>query len=315
MGLMNILYKSENGIKMSVQSDIIKWQEYLRSERGFSNHTIISYTHDMVDFVNFIKNHEGKDPNLDDIINTDIHTVRSWLSMRKSDDYAASSSARSLSGVKSFYKFIYQVTNQSNNAILAMRSPKKSQVIPKALSFDNVMLAINSSPEFEKKDWLAIRDKALIMLIYASGLRISEALALCKKDLNSDYFVIKGKGGKERVVPVLSEALSIINQYLALLPFHIESTEPIFRGEKGNVLSTGVFSRQLIKLRRSIGLPEHTSAHAFRHSFATHLLENGADLRSIQELLGHSDLSTTQRYTKVNIEHLAKSYKAAHPFE
>ena len=299
---------------MSLQSDITKWQEYLRSERGFSNHTIISYVHDMEDFVDFIKNHEGEEPTLDDIIKTDIHTVRSWLSMRKNEDYAASSSARSLSGIKSFYKFIYQVTNQANHAVLAMRSPKKAQVIPKALSFKDVMLAINSSPEFEKNDWLAIRDKALLMLIYACGLRISEALAICKKDLNSDYLVIKGKGNKERIVSMLGEAISAINQYLELLPFQIDNAEPIFRGEKGHVLSTGVFSRQLIKLRRSIGLPEHTSAHAFRHSFATHLLENGADLRSIQELLGHSDLSTTQRYTKVNIEHLAKSYKAAHPF-
>ena len=299
---------------MSLESDIIKWQEYLRSERGFSNHTVISYVHDIHDFINFIKNHEGKDPNLDDLIKTDIHTVRSWLSMRKNEDYAASSSARSLSGVKSFYKFIYQVTNQTNNTVLAMRSPKKAQIIPKALSFDDVMLAINSSPEFEKNDWLAMRDKALLMLIYASGLRISEALAICKKDLNSDYLVIKGKGSKERIVPMLNEALSSINQYLSLLPFQIDNSDPIFRGEKGNILSTGVFSRQLIKLRRSIGLPEHTSAHSFRHSFATHLLENGADLRSIQELLGHSDLSTTQRYTKVNMEHLSKSYKAAHPF-
>ena len=297
-----------------LQADIIKWQEYLLSERGYSNHTIISYTHDIEDFIGFIKSHEGREPILDDIIKMDIHTIRSWLSMRKTSDYAASSISRALSGIKSFYKFIYQVTGESNHGVLSMRSPKKAQIIPKALSFSDVMLAINSSHEFEKNDWLAMRDKALLVLIYASGLRISEALAICKKDLNNDYLVIKGKGGKERIIPLLSDAYTTINQYLAIVPFPIDSTAPIFRGERGNVLSTGVFSRQLIKLRRSIGLPEHTSAHAFRHSFATHLLENGADLRSIQELLGHSDLSTTQRYTKVNMEHLSKSYKAAHPF-
>ena len=299
---------------MSLESDIIKWQKYLRNERGYASHTIISYLHDIEDFVNFIKKHKNKNPDLDDIINTDIHIMRSWLSMRKSADYAASSSARSLSGVKSFYKFIYQVTSKANHAILAMRSPKKAQILPKALSFENVMLAINSSPEFEKNDWLAMRDKSLLMLIYAAGLRISEALGICRKDLSSDYLVIKGKGQKERIVPLLDGALSTINQYLALLPFPINQDESIFRGEKGGALSAAVFSRQLIKLRRNLGLPEHTSAHAFRHSFATHLLENGADLRSIQELLGHSDLSTTQRYTKVNIDHLTKSYKSAHPF-
>jgi integrase/recombinase XerC len=299
---------------MSLQSDIIKWQKYLRSERGFSNHTIISYLHDLENFIGFIKNHQGSEPSLEDIIKADIHIVRSWLSMRKNQDYAPSSSARSLSGIKSFYKFIYQVTNQANQAVLGINTPKKAQVIPKALSFTDVMFAINSSLAFQKKDWLATRDKALLMLIYASGLRISEALAICKKDLNSNYLVIKGKGNKERVVPMLEDASYAVNQYLELLPFHIDNADPIFRGEKGHVLSTGVFSRQLIKLRRNIGLPEHTSAHSFRHSFATHLLENGADLRSIQELLGHSDLSTTQRYTKVNIEHLSKTYKAAHPF-
>jgi len=296
-----------------LQADIIKWEEYLRSERGYSNHTIISYLHDMKDFMSFIKIHEGHEPGLDDIIKMDIHTIRSWLSMRKTSDYAASSSSRALSGIKSFYKFIYQVTGEANHGVFAMRSPKKVQIIPKALSFNEVMLAINSD-EFKKNDWLAMRDKALLVLIYASGLRISEALAICKKDLNNDYLVVQGKGGKERIVPLLPDAHIRINQYLDLLPFPLDSNAPIFRGEKGRVLSTGVFSRQLIKLRRIVGLPEHTSAHAFRHSFATHLLENGADLRSIQELLGHSDLSTTQRYTKVNMEHLSKSYKAAHPF-
>ena len=299
---------------MSLQSDIIKWQEYLRSERGYSKHTIISYLHDLEDFLGFIKTHEGKDPLLDDIIKIDIHTVRSWLSMRSTSDYAASSSSRALSGVKSFYKFIYQVTGDANHGVLSMRSPKKAQIIPKALSFEDVMLVINSSKDFEKNDWLAMRDKALLILLYATGLRISEALALCSKDLNNDYLVIKGKGGKERIVPLIPDANAIIQQYLSILPFAIDATDPMFRGEKGRILSTGVFSRQLIKLRRNIGLPEHTSAHSFRHSFATHLLENGADLRSIQELLGHSDLSTTQRYTKVNMEHLSKSYKAAHPF-
>jgi integrase/recombinase XerC len=149
------------------------------------------------------------------------------------------------------------------------------------------------------------------MLIYASGLRISEALSITQNHLKSEYIIIKGKAAKERMVPWIEEAKIAIMNYLAKLPFALDNGEPIFRGEKGKVLSTGVFSRQLISLRRSLGLPEHTSAHAFRHSFATHLLESGADLRSIQELLGHSDLSATQRYTKVNIEHLTKSYNKA----
>lgn len=299
---------------MSLELDIIKWQEYLRMERGFADNTVISYKNDLEDFIAFVKSYESKNPNLDDIIFADINTVRGWLSSRKNDNYASSSSARALSGIKSFYKFIYQISGNANQAVLSMRSPKKTQVIPKALSFDDVMSAIDSASEFEKNDWLASRDKALLMLLYSAGLRISEALSLRKKDLASDHVVILGKGKKERIVPLLDKARHSLEKYLELLPFAVSNDAPIFRGEKGGVLATGVFSRQLIKLRRSIGLPEYTSAHAFRHSFATHLLENGADLRSIQELLGHRDLSTTQRYTKVNIDHLSKSYKTSHPF-
>ena len=297
-----------------MQEMIKSWLEYLRHERGYSEHTITSYGHDIGDFIVFIRNHTSFDPSIDDLIQIDIQTLRSWLSSKKISNYSASSVGRSLSGVKSFYRFLHQMTGLTNHAILAINSPKKSKPIPKALSFDEVMLAIHSAEDLTKSGWLGMRDKALILLLYASGLRISEALSLTKKDLTGEYIVVKGKGGKERLVPWLIEAKNAINDYLSNIPFEITESEPVFLGEKGKVLGTGVFSRQLIKLRRSFGLPEHTAAHAMRHSFATHLLERGADLRSIQELLGHSDLSTTQRYTKVNLDHLSKSYNNAHPF-
>ncbi len=292
---------------------INKWLEYLRHERGYSAHTIVSYRHDIESFIAFVRGYIGAEVTIAELGKLDLQTVRSWLSSRKMSNFAASSSGRSLSGVKSFYKFIYQVTGNANHAVIGSRSPKKGKTLPKALSFEEVMLAINSAHEFEKSDWLALRDKALMMLIYAAGLRISESLSITKSHLGNDYIVMKGKGGKERIVPWIDDAKAAVMEYLDIVPFDIEAGESIFRGAKGNVLSTGVFSRQLIKLRRSLGLPEHLSAHAFRHSFATHLLERGADLRSIQELLGHSDLSTTQKYTKVNIDHLTRVYNKSHP--
>lgn len=299
---------------MNLEIGIKKWSEYLRVESGFSEHTIASYLHDLNDLIEFLTKHNASVPSLNDLENIDTKTIRSWLSQRKISEYSSSSSKRALSGVKSFYRFLHQITGNSNSAIFAISGPKKPEIIPRALSLEDVMSAINSSDDFSKNDWIAKRDKALITLIYSCGLRISEALAITKESLLKDYIVVKGKGSKERIVPFIQVALVSINDYLEYLPFEVSNKDPIFLGEKGGVLSTGVFSRRLIKLRRNLGLPEHLSAHAFRHSFATHLLENGADLRSIQELLGHEDLSTTQRYTKVNLDHISKSYKAAHPF-
>lgn len=287
---------------------IEKWLQYLKHEKGYSEHTIISYKHDIEDYISFLVEYSGDKPSFDEICEVDLQTLRSYLSKRKIKNFSNSSSSRSLSGIKNFYRFIYQITNISNDAIINIKSPKKQQAIPKALSYSEVMSAINASID---DNWISIRDKALLMLIYGTGMRISEALSVTKKHLQGDYIVIKGKGSKERMIPWIGEARNLLEQYLDNMPFDIKDDEPIFRGEKGKVLSTGVFSRRLINLRRSLGLPEHMSAHSFRHSYATHLLENGADLRSIQELLGHSDLTSTQRYTKVNLDHLIKSYNKA----
>lgn len=287
---------------------IEKWIEYLTHEKGYSKHTIISYKHDIEDYILFLTEYFEEKPSFDEVCNIDLQTLRSYLSKRKIKNFLNSSSSRTLSGIKNFYRFIYQVTNISNDAIINIKSPKKQQNIPKALSFSEVMLAINSRPE---DNWISIRDKALLMLIYGTGMRISEALSITKKHLQGEYILIKGKGSKERMIPLIDEAKSLANKYLENMPHELEDDDPIFRGEKGGILSTGVFSRRLIDLRRSLGLPEHLSAHSFRHSYATHLLENGADLRSIQELLGHSDLTSTQRYTKVNLDHLIKSYNKA----
>lgn len=288
-----------------------KWLEYLKHEKGYSDHTIISYKKDIEDFVAFLSDYNNGQPSFEDMKKVDLQTMRSYLSKRKISSFSNSSSARTLSGIKNFYRFIYQVTNFSNDAAMNIKSPKKAQTLPKALSFSEVMSAINNMDFDDKEQWVNLRDKALLMVIYSTGMRISEALSITKKQLGSEYIIVKGKGSKERMIPWINEARNVINNYMEILPFAIEQDDMIFRGIKGGVLAAGVFSRKLVSLRRSLGLPEHLSAHAFRHSYATHLLENGADLRSIQELLGHADLTSTQRYTKVNLDHLIKSYNKA----
>jgi integrase/recombinase XerC len=250
---------------------------------------------------------------LDDIFNITIRTIRSWLAKRKINKFSNSSTLRALSSIKNFYKFLYLETGTMNDIIFSISGPKKTNLLPKALSKDNTEYAINNIANFSKEQWIAKRDVAILTLIYGSGLRISEILSITKKHLKEEIIRIVGKGKKERIVPWIDYVKNSINDYLNCIPYEIEENSPVFLGKNGKKLQAPVFRRQLTKLRRALGLPESTTPHTFRHNFATDLLENGADLRSIQELLGHKNLSTTQNYTKVNFQHLYNSYISAHP--
>jgi integrase/recombinase XerC len=200
-----------------------------------------------------------------------------------------------------------------NNIIFSISGPKKPDSVPKALSEADTENAIDKINNFSKESWLGKRDIAILMLIYSAGLRISEILSITKKHLEADNIKITGKGGVDRILPWIDSVKLTILDYLSELPYYIEDNVPIFLGRNGKKLQAAVFRRQLMKLRRAFGLPESTTPHTFRHNFATHLLENGADLRSIQELLGHKNLSTTQNYTKVNFQHLYSTYLSSHP--
>lgn len=291
-----------------------EWRNYLERRRNFSTHTVTSYLRDLEHFLHFMSNYKGGSISLEDLSSVDLRLMRSWLSSRRREDYVAASSARALSSIKNFYKFIEKTYDISCHSIYSTRSPKKAKTLPKALSLEDTKVSTENIEELSSSGWLAARDKALLVLLYASGLRISEALSITKAHLkNTEFLKIKGKGSKERIVPWIPLAFKLIQGYLELLPYKIEENNPIFLGKQGKPLQPAVFNRQLIHLRRQYGLPEHLSAHAFRHSCATHLLENGADLRSIQELLGHQSLSTTQRYTKINLKHLEKVYSKTHP--
>lgn len=293
---------------------IDKWQKYLKLQKNYSEHTALAYQNDLLNFLDFINHYSATLVTIDSIKEVDIRLIRSWLAQRQQANYVAASNARSLSALKNFYKYLEKVGHIVGHAIFTVKNPKKAKILPKALSVADSALSINHIDEFAELEWIELRNKALLVLIYASGMRISESLALTKQHLhNKEVIKIKGKGNKERVIPWLPVAQNLIEQYLNKLPYNIRDNEPIFRGKLGKKLQAPVFNRELIKLRRFYGLPEHLSAHAFRHSFASHLLENGADMRAIQELLGHKSLSSTQRYTKISLQHLENVYNNAHP--
>lgn len=298
------------------QELIIKWQKYLNLQKNYSNHTMISYNNDLKHFLEFMNYYNSDIVTMDYIKAADIRLMRSWLAKRKFDNFVTSSIARGLSAIKNFYKFLEKTDELHNHVVFSIKSPKKSKLLPKALSEEEVNISLDHIEEYGNSQWIEIRNKALLVLIYASGLRISEALSITKLHLqNLEFIKIMGKGSKERVIPWLTIARNLITEYLEKLPYELKDDEPIFRGKQGKKLQPPIFNRELIKLKRFYGLPEHLSAHSFRHSFASHLLENGADLRSIQELLGHKSLSTTQSYTKTSIKHLETAYVTAHPIK
>jgi integrase/recombinase XerC len=300
-------------ISSKLQNIISQWVQWLTLERALSAHTISAYQQDLQHFLQFQATYSVMILDLDHLIDIKITNIRAWLTQRKIENFEYSSSARALSSVKNFYRFIEKNYNQNISALKIIKGPKIKKPLPKALNLEQAENAIGKIENLSEENWLSLRDKALLTLIYCTGLRISEALSITKSDLSGDHLRITGKGKKQRVVPLIVIAHNAITKYLEVLPFILEDNEPIFRGEKGKVLQANVFNKKLINLRRMLGLPEYMSAHAFRHSFATHLLGEGADLRVIQELLGHESLSTTQRYTKVDAERLLSVYNKAHP--
>tara|TARA_B100001989_G_scaffold253101_1_gene238089 strand:+ start:4684 stop:5619 length:936 start_codon:yes stop_codon:yes gene_type:complete len=297
-----------------LSSQILKWEEYLRVEKNASKHTMRAYQGDLSHFIEFLFNHFGKNPCINDLSEVTIKDFRSWMSKKAIDGTSNSSRARSLSGIKNFLRWMDKQGIVHNAAIAAVRTPKKPHKIPRPIHESQAIDLVNNAGMLEKQDWMGLRNIALFMLLYGCGLRIDEALALNLSDLPRDGFLrVVGKGSKERQVPVLEEVEKMLAVYLDSCPAPIEPDRPLFLGTRGGRLHQGVAQKAMRDLRVSFGLPENVTPHALRHSFATHLLQNGANLREIQELLGHASLSTTQRYTEVNAEELMRIYNAAHP--
>lgn len=291
-----------------------RWRDWLVGERRLSAHTVIAYWGDVLSFLRFLAGHLGGPPDLADLATLRPADVRSWLAWRAGEGFARTSTARALAAVRSLCRYLDRRRLVHVAAVGAVRPPKLPRALPKPLSEGDALAAIDSVGRLSDEPWLAARDVALLSLLYGAGLRLGEALALNRGDApRGETMVVTGKGRKQRVVPVLPVVREAVAAYLAACPLPLAAGDPLFVGLRGRRLNPGVAQRQVRRLRAALGLPETATPHALRHSFATHLLAGGGDLRTIQELLGHASLSTTQRYTDVDAARLIAVHSAAHP--
>ena len=290
---------------------VLDWQAWLKFEKHLSAHTFRAYTADVGQFLSFLARHTEQEISLNDLSSTTLTDFRSWLSRKTMDGLAASSRARSLSGVKNFLTYLDKQGLMHNAAIRIVHTPKLPHKLPRPLEIPQAFRLVDNKGD---ESWIDLRNQALFMLLYGCGLRINEALSLNISDLPRDGFLrVMGKGQKERQVPVLPIVESVLAKYLEQYPFPKQPDSPLFMGERGKRMNQGIAQKALRDVRGDLHLPDTATPHALRHSFATHLLQNGLNLREIQELLGHASLSTTQRYTEVNAAELIKIYKEAHP--
>ena len=316
---------------------IDRWIEYLKVERNYSVHTLDAYSLDLYDFFTFLSGYLGEVNNdnnkyktsLNDLENLDVVNFRAYLAWRngtkrkkrngKQSEPSRLSTARALSTLRNFFRFLEKEDILYNQSIQNIRTPKLPKSVPKPLSAAEAKDALKVFGNLENlsqvsEEWVSDRDVALMTLLYGCGLRISEALQLNVQDIPKEgSLVISGKGNKQRLVPILPVVLRTIEKYLSTCTFKLKQNDPLFVGIRGKRLNPGVAQNQMRKVRTIMNLPKSATPHAFRHSFATHLLAGGGDLRTIQELLGHVSLTTTQRYTEVDSEHLLKVYRNSHP--
>lgn len=286
-----------------------KFLRFLEVEKRYSSHTLNSYRIDIFYFFDFLFRVKAKTVSQNDLENLTVHDFRKWLSERL-PNHVNSSNARALASLRSMFRFFNQNNLLKNQEISKIKTPKTGKPVPKSVDQIDIEKIFAEILNIRKTAWQAKRDVALLTLIYGCGLRISESLAVSKKSLeNSQTLIVTGKGKKQRMVPLLPIVQKRINEYFAACPFKIIFDQPIFLGPKGETYTRQDFASLIQKIRRNLNLAETITPHAFRHSFATHLLEAGGDLRTIQELLGHESLSTTQRYTKIDKARLLSVYE------
>lgn len=287
---------------------------FLTSEKRASPKTIENYARDLARFFEFLFDHLEGDASLQDLATLSVGDFRAFLAHRRRDGLSAKSIARTLSTLRGFYGHLEREGLAINHALKRLKSPKIPHSIPKPVSETAALSLIENAGTLTAEPWVAARDTAITTLLYACGLRIAEALSLNQSNVPlSDTLRITGKGNKERIVPVLPAAREAVDQYVALCPHPLDSDEPLFVGIRGKRLNPREVQKLMAVLRARLGLPDTATPHALRHSFATHLLSAGGDLRSIQELLGHASLSSTQVYTEVDTDRLREIYDKAHP--
>ncbi len=290
------------------------WLEGQKALNNASENTISAYRGDLVDFLGFMTTHRGGPQGLGALQDISVSDMRAWMAQTRQGGVGARSLARKLSAVKSFYRWLAEREGFEPTAVLSTRAPKFQKKLPRPLAEDAARAVLDTVEFQSRQDWVAARDVAVVTLLYGCGLRISEALGLTGSDVPLPPTLrILGKGRKERVVPVLAAACDAVNRYVRLCPFPPEPGEPLFRGVRGGALNARTIQAVMARTREQLGLPASATPHALRHSFATHLLEAGGDLRAIQELLGHASLSSTQAYTAVDTARLMEVYDSAHP--
>jgi len=290
------------------------WRAWLEHERRAAGHTIEGYRRDIDGFLAFVAEHRGGRVTLAVLADLRTSDFRAWLARRGAEGLKRSSTARALSAVRGLFRFLDRRGLVHNAAAAALRTPRQDRAVPKPLSVADAARVLETAGGFTDEPWIAKRDAAVLLLLYGCGLRIDEALSLNRDEApEGDRLVVHGKGRKERVVPVLPVVRAAVADYLKSCPFALEADGPLFVGARGGRLNARIVQGLMQRLRAALGLPESATPHALRHSFATHLLGGGGDLRTIQELLGHASLSTTQRYTAVDAEGLMEVYEKAHP--
>jgi integrase/recombinase XerC len=308
-----MLLQKMSYITDNLSSTIQNWYNWLSYEKHYSSNTTSSYRTDLLLFFQFLNNHYGDIIDKKHLKEISTQDIRAWLVLLKNRDYNITSYARYISSLKNFFNYLQKFENIENKNPHYIKIKNNKNHLPKSIGKIDAKLVLDESLNISTELWLQLRDFALITLIYGCGLRISEALSITLADIGGDFITITGKGKKQRSVPIITPVTNAINDYIKHCPYNLEKNNHIFLGARGNALNPHVFQRQIRIIRTNLGLPDNVTPHTFRHSFATHLLSNGADLRSIQELLGHTNLSTTQIYTFVDETRLLKVYQDCHP--
>jgi integrase/recombinase XerC len=290
------------------------WLSHQRALKGAAANTLSAYARDVTGYLHFMAQHLGGTSGTSTLVTLAQSDLRAWMAAERGRGVSARSLARSLSAVKNFTTWLANRQGGDATTVLATRGPKYRRKLPRPLSEDGAQQMIATVAEQAREDWIAARDRAVVTLLYGCGLRISEALGLTGAACPlPETLRIRGKGGKERMVPTLPVTRDAIAEYARLCPFDLTPKDPLFRGARGGPLNPRLIALVMEKSRLQLGLPATATPHAMRHSFATHLLSAGGDLRAIQELLGHASLSTTQAYTAVDAARLMEVYDRAHP--
>src|ERR1700712_112423 len=292
-----------------------RWLDGLGEERRLSGHTLDAYERDTRQFLMFLTGHLGGPTTMKDVQALRPADFRAFLAARRRDGAGARSLGRNLAGLRSLLRYLEKKGLANAAGAAAVRSPEQPKSLPKPLSDNQAINVVSNEAQLNDEPWIAARDAAVLTLLYGCGLRISEALDLLPTDLRpgAPSLRITGKGNKTRIVPLLSVVVEAVDTYRKLCPYHLDPASALFRGARGGKLQPGIIQRGMQKLRSAFNLPDSATPHALRHSFATHLLAGGGDLRTIQELLGHASLSTTQVYTGVDASRLLEVYDRAHP--